>query len=68
MGVIKAGHTGYASASVAAENILRLITPSRSPPDDNANSLVEYARTPPQIHVTLGLVRCFDLALSGAPD
>lgn len=51
-GVIKAGHTGWNQAEVAARNVLHLIAGTGEP-------LERYERSPPQIKVTLGLVRRF---------
>ena len=52
-GVIKAGHTGWNQAEIAAANILASI---------EGRDMIEYEKSPPQIKVTLGLVR---LAIPG---
>lgn len=55
-GVIKAGHTGWNQAEVVVQNIMCSIEAAR---DDERPQLVDYQKSPPQIKVTLGLVRPF---------
>ncbi|KAG1802431.1 hypothetical protein EV424DRAFT_1647762 [Suillus variegatus] len=58
---IKAGHTSYYQAEVAARNILRLIPRDEkveiAAGDDLGSELEEYAPGPPAIKVTLGMTK-----------
>ncbi|KAG1896745.1 uncharacterized protein F5891DRAFT_1052000 [Suillus fuscotomentosus] len=58
---IKAGHTSYYQAEVAARNILRLISRNEkvgiTAGDDLDSELEEYAHGPPAIKVTLGMTK-----------
>ncbi|KAG2106256.1 uncharacterized protein F5147DRAFT_701634 [Suillus discolor] len=58
---IKAGHTSYYQAEVAARNILRLISQDEkvgiAAGDDLSSELEEYAPGPPAIKVTLGMTK-----------
>lgn len=63
-GVIKAGHTGWNQAGVATQNIMCCIetdalNAQRSQDGEKVEepALVDYEKSPPQIKVTLGLVR-----------
>ncbi|KAG2346286.1 hypothetical protein BDR05DRAFT_1057903 [Suillus weaverae] len=58
---IKAGHTAYYQAEVAARNILRLIRRDEKvgilAEDDLDSELEEYAPGPPAIKVSLGMTK-----------
>jgi hypothetical protein len=58
---IKAGHTAYYQAEVAARNILRLINRDgkvgMTTKNDLDSELEEYAPGPPAIKVTLGITK-----------
>lgn len=54
-GSIKAGHTGWNQAEVAAQNILKLIK--------NDVDLLKYEKSVPMIRLTLGLVSFLDFML-----
>lgn len=62
--MIKAGHTGWNQAGFATQNIMCCIETdalnAARAKDERMSEpeLVEYEKTPPQIKVTLGLVRC----------
>jgi len=64
-GVIKAGHTGWNQAGVVVQNIMCTLAPDYlDPTTEELNrdgkkefKLTEYEKSPPQIKVTLGLVR-----------
>lgn len=55
-GAIKAGHTGWMQADLAAQNILNLIR-RKDHPEEPVEPLKEYTPGKPQIKLTLGLVR-----------
>lgn len=60
-GAIKAGHTAYWQAEVAARNILRLVSREESEPDEQEKELELESYMPglPAIKVSLGIVSVF---------